>query len=334
MNVLWLALDEPLADLVRRLHGYGARGDRVFVVRQRPSMAELMGLITELEIGLVIIDTAAEFATGLVDDFSSAAQWTPLLKALRGALEQTGCAGVLLHHTTRAGDRYADSRALGAGVDVILTMLRDGEDTTVRKIKALGRIPVADFRIRFDGSRYEVDGGELPMGTRIYRVISAQPGIGKGKLRAVVGGASKDVDAELKVLLQTKAVEDRGERGRCAFYAVPWMTTEAGPGKELVKPESDDVTRLSQMESSVSHAPSHAPLTAPYKKGASQGDGGEVLNGGKAPLWRRPVVLDPPRCSLHPSIPERRRRDGTTRCPVCVPNNPRNPYLEPLGVSA
>jgi len=33
-------------------------------------------------------------------------------------------------------------------------------------------------------------------------------------------------------------------------------------------------------------------------------------------------------CSLLPRVRQARRRDGTYRCPVCVSDNPRNPYEE------
>ncbi|MBA3498054.1 MAG: AAA family ATPase [Gemmatimonadales bacterium] len=289
VNVLYVALDEPLADLVRRLHGYGARM-RVFIVRERPGMAELIDLLKDREIGLVIIDTAAEFATGLVDDFNSAAQWTPLLKALRGALEQTGCAGVLLHHTTRAGDRYADSRALGAGVDVILTMIREGDDGTVRKVKAMGRVPVADFRLRFDGQRYELEGGELPLQTRVYRAIAAQPGIGSTKLREAVGGATKDVTTALHELLRTRVVEDRGEGSRRSFHVVPMTLTNGEPGdpsvRGLVRGASGDVSPLSQRQSGVSQGSSQGDLTGPYSnRGAESGQVGALV-GDEVQTWR------------------------------------------------
>jgi hypothetical protein len=274
VNVLYLDLDESVSDLVRRLHRHGAR-DRVYVVRERPGMEELIGLINSHQIGLVVIDTVGEFVTGLVDDFNSAAQWTPILKALRAAMEETGCAGVFLHHTVRGGKRYADSRALGAGVDVILTMCSEDDDTSVRKVKALGRLEVADFRLRFDGRQYDVADGaeaaEVTLQARLCRAIASDPGIGKGKLRAAVGGGTAAADAALEFLLRDGVVEDRGNEKARAYHLVPLVAGDKGRVKVEVNRDRDEVTHESQRESDEGQGVSQAPLTGSFIPRDSQG---------------------------------------------------------------
>lgn len=189
----WLCLDEPLPDAVRRLAEHGA-SDRVLIAVERPSPDELVRIIQAEGVRLLVIDTATEFVAGSVDDLNAAVQWQPVLRALRSAMQQTGGACVLLHHTNKATGRYRDSSQLGAGVDAILEMSVSPDDPTVRKVRARGRMKMEDFTLRYSGDRYELDAGELPLDVRVYRVIEAQPGIGAGRLRKAVSGASSAID--------------------------------------------------------------------------------------------------------------------------------------------
>ena len=42
------------------------------------------------------------------------------------------------------------------------------------------------------------------------------------------------------------------------------------------------------------------------------------------------MYADRPHCTLHGAVPFRRRRRGCTGCWICMPNDSKNPYVEPL----
>ncbi len=114
--VLWLALDEPLGDLVRRLHRFGARtGVAIMTSALVPWRCRRSS--KEIGAGLIVVDTLREFADGLAADFNDAAQWMGLLRSLRHITQSTGAACLLLHHTGRTTGKYAHSGQVGAGVD-------------------------------------------------------------------------------------------------------------------------------------------------------------------------------------------------------------------------
>ena len=264
---LWLALDEPLPDLVRRLAEYGAT-DRVIIAPSRPSSEELVNMIQAERARLLVIDTATEFAAGDVEDLNSAAQWRPLLRALRGAMQQTGGACVLLHHMGRTTGKYRDSSQLGAGVDTILEMSISPDEATVRKVRARGRMQMEDFTLRFflERRHYELDQGELALDVRVYRVIEAQPGIGLARIRKAVSGGSSAVDAMVRDLEFRGAIVDRGDRGGHSYYTKKLehvIRAGQGSGKVAGNPATTALTPLRQGESSNGQGSGQAHLAGP-----------------------------------------------------------------------
>lgn len=220
-TVLWMGLDEPKGDIVRRLADYGATG-RVAVMTERPGVLALEQAIAELGAGLVVIDTLLEFASGFVTDANAAMDWQPILKSLRGILQRTGAAGIVLHHGKKGADgEYRDSTQIGAGVDAIITMSEVAGDPTLRKCKYRGRLRGADFDVRFLHGRYELDSGTPTLEMRVLQTIASAPGIGSTALRATVGGKATEVDAAVRDLLSRRAIEDRGDAVRHQFVIRP-----------------------------------------------------------------------------------------------------------------
>ncbi len=84
-------MDEPLSDVVRRLAEYGAN-DHVIIATERPNAEELKRTVEVERVRLMVIDTATEFAAGIVDDLNAAARWQPLLRDLPEISQQTGTA--------------------------------------------------------------------------------------------------------------------------------------------------------------------------------------------------------------------------------------------------
>lgn len=235
-RTLILGLDEALAETVRRLASFGAERD-VLLMTERPAADELQRIITGEGVDLVVIDSLSEFARGIVEDYNSASQWTPLLGSLRRTAQETDAGILMLHHVTKGPNgRYRDSSAIGAGVDVIIESLVDESDPTVRKVRARGRFPMTDFNLRYTNCRYALEGGELPLEMRVYRAIEAEPGISLGALRGRVQGASTAIDAALADLFHRRAIADRGDKTRRAFYT---CTERAGSeGAEMARQAS------------------------------------------------------------------------------------------------
>jgi hypothetical protein len=207
-NVVWLALDESLADAVTRLDTFHA-ADGVTFFKERPDIDELKEKIAEKRAQLLVIDTLTEFVSGIVEDGNLQAGWQPILKDLRGIAQDTGCAIVLLDHTGKSNpNSLLGSTQKAAGVDVIVTMTCDGLKSNIRHFKAKGRVACSPFSLTWDGERNTLGNGELSLETRIYYAISAEPGISASGLRAKVGGKARLVDKTLEQLVSRGMVAD------------------------------------------------------------------------------------------------------------------------------
>lgn len=147
---LWLAYDEPLSDCAARLVNSGADQNNVALVEERLPWDEMAGVVAEVDPVVLVVDTLTEWAVSQIDDLNSAHQWTPVLARLRHLCRERGMAAILLHHTTKGGNKYADSRAIGAGVDIIIEMARDREVEDLRYVSFRGRgVGHGKFRLRY-----------------------------------------------------------------------------------------------------------------------------------------------------------------------------------------
>lgn len=263
--VIWVGLDEPTNDLVRRFNACGARNG-IAVFREPPRLGEWIDIFAELRPTLVVIDTIGEYAAGFVEDIYRASDWIPVLKVFRAAAEVSGTAIVLLHHMVRNGARYADSRQLGAGVDVIVEMMEDSTDLTARKLKVRGRLGREDFTVRYEGQRYTLIGGELALEMRVFLAIQETPGISSRRLRDRVSGSSKAIDLCVRDLLKKGMVENRGTKSGAEYHVKPGGSRSV---TQAVTVESHELSLYSQRESRESHAESHGGVPRPLK-----GDGG------------------------------------------------------------
>lgn len=157
---VWMTLDEPTNDCVIRLVDHGAVQNRVAVVEDRPTWNELYDILDHTKPAVLVIDTLTEWAVSEVGDLNSAHAWTPFLKTLRDQVaRKRDVAVVMLHHMTKKGSGYADSRAIGAGVDVILEMKRHDTDPNERIVDYRGRgIGSGSFRMNFAQQKYSISG--------------------------------------------------------------------------------------------------------------------------------------------------------------------------------
>ena len=228
---VWVALDEAVGDTVRGLVKHGADSG-VALVTVRPGILELEEMIQKLGAKLLVIDTITEFAAGLVEDGNSGSQWQPIYAQLRGILQRTSCAGVVLDHTAKGSPHsLVGSLQKMAGVDLVLTMTRTEDSPNIRHIRARGRIPCSDFSLSYDGERSTLHTGELSLETRVFHVVVACPGASLSKIREQVVGKAKTIDGALDALERRGMIENLGKNGTRSYHVrVPNLGTGPGQG--------------------------------------------------------------------------------------------------------
>ena len=314
---LWIAIDEPVGDLVRRLHELEVPGDAVRISELRPSSDQLTEEIRTSGADLVIVDCLTAFAQGLVTDSKSPTEWQLLLQPFNAILRETKAAAVIIHHTIRAGTRYADSRQIGAAVDMILEMQVSKTDRTARKVEARGRVRSEQFSLRYLEGRYELATGELSVEMRTYRAIHAHPGgIGTSSLRKAVGGKKDHVDAAVADLLRKGAIQDVGTATAHAYVVAP-PRSEEGPGL-WQNPE------MAGQRSSQARAGRSQVVAGQEGPGQGQDKGQGTLARSRAyragPGGGLPVSGSPTYCRIHPASElERSPLTEAFACSSCTP---------------
>ena len=224
--VLWVTSDqEHPGELAQRAVRFGADPAAFHVLWPRNPFADLAAAVERVAPGVLIVDSLAPFAR-VKDPFSSA-EWPGVLLPLVRLARERDAAVVLAHHTTKAENGgYRDSTAIGAAVDLILELQRDG-DGPRRKVSALGRWTVAGFTLELVGDGYRlVAVGELSLDARLLAFVQQHPACSKLDVRSSVGGRAEDVDRALAQLIGRGAVRDTGTDRRHAYEAVTTATAE------------------------------------------------------------------------------------------------------------
>jgi Bifunctional DNA primase/polymerase, N-terminal/AAA domain/Primase C terminal 1 (PriCT-1) len=213
-GVLWLALEEHVGDLARRMEQWRADPARVFVVDRLDSMEALHAEARAVAPTLIVVDTLSTLvdAIGCRPDPGSSTAWTPIMSRLARIARDTNAAVLVLHHARKSDGAYRDSSAIGAGVDVIVEMA-DGDDAGVRVLRVRGRWHVGDYSVRLLGDQYTLASGELSLDTRVLLHIEAHPGCSQRSVEHAIPARSADVRASIRRLLTAGAVRDNGASG-------------------------------------------------------------------------------------------------------------------------
>lgn len=224
-KALWLALDEPMGDLVRRTEAFAPSDLPLAIMDHLPPRDQLANILTELRPSCLVVDCLSAFAAGSVDNFKDPEQWRQLFSGfLLPLIRELGTAAILVHHTTREGTRYADSREIGAAVDFILEVEPVPGEPTRRKVKGKGRGYPADWAsyvIDYQQGRYDLAEGVVALDTRILRVIEGEPEIGLRRLRERVSGRNDEIDVAVKSLIQAGLVRNQGSTTAHRYITVP-----------------------------------------------------------------------------------------------------------------
>lgn len=224
-KALWLALDEPLGDLVRRTESFAMSDLPLAIMDYLPPRDDLANILRHLRPDCLVIDCLSAFAAGTVENFKDPEQWRQLFSGfLLPLIREMGTAAILIHHTTREGTRYADSREIGASVDFILEVEPVAGEPTRRKVKGKGRGYPADwatYSIDYQNGRYDLAEGVVALETRVLRVIDAEPEIGLRRLRERVNGRNDEIDVAVKSLIQAGLVRNQGTATAHRYITVP-----------------------------------------------------------------------------------------------------------------
>jgi hypothetical protein len=223
---LWVGLEEHDNDAATRFVRFKARPEAILMPGEllADPIAQVEEEASRSRPALIVLDTLAALVSGLVDDPSSSAQWTPIMLALTRLARKTDAAMLLIHHAKKSDGRYRDSSAIGAGVDVIIELQPGTKDPAVRLLKPKGRFHCPESAVRFLGDRFDLVSGELPLADRVRVFVEQHPGCSLRQVRQGVSGRGGDVDAVLAALEKAGLIVNRGSGKRRAYYPTASLT--------------------------------------------------------------------------------------------------------------
>lgn len=245
VTVLVFGLEEFVGDVARRLLKFDAEPTKVHIVTTLPlqpvaALAELRRHVHETGATLVIVDTLIAYSAGGVTDAAASAQIQPIVQALTHYAHDSGIALILVHHGRKSDGKYRDSSAIGAAVDVIIEMglPPNVEETTLRIVRARGRVPTANFQFRYEYGEFELIAStdlpsaagdlsttlaaiatdDLALAQDIIAFVKKYPGTSQKRIRDGVTGGNARIDRAIEKMLASGAIVDGGNGTSHKFY--------------------------------------------------------------------------------------------------------------------
>lgn len=211
--VLWVGLEEHLADAVQRFRRLHAKPHNIFVIDRLPrGLDTLRAVIRHREPVIAFVDTLAALVNSIGGDKPrDAADWTPIMDGIARIARELDTAIILNAHARKSDGSYRDSSAIGAGVDMVLTMLdKSNGKSSERQILAVGRWDNPGFSVRLEstGTYNIVGAGDGSLEMRVLDYVRLNPKASKSAVRHGVEAQAAKVDAALRALCDRGIVID------------------------------------------------------------------------------------------------------------------------------
>ena len=265
MRVLWLGLEEPLGDPVRRFKLFDADPDNILIIdRLIGGHADALNAIGRFDPLVIFLDSLSKWGDGIVTDWNASAQVTPLMAQLAEVCHHGHRAILASHHAKKSDNHYRDSTAIGANADLLLEMFPVGDDPNIRRFEPMGRMSLEPFALRYTGSGYEQVGGHVAVRDRVLAFIDAKPGSSKRSIRNAIQGSNSFKDDALEQLARDGLIVDRGTE-RLSQYHV----TEEGVGtvaaRYAARSGEDGEMQWGTVSARYRHGDGHRPCPVPLR---------------------------------------------------------------------
>lgn len=216
-------LEEHRADAAQRAVAFGADPELLYLLGWTPSpLTTLRRAIREVKPALVVVDTLASYAEAAAPDSGSSSEWKTVIGPLVRLARDHETALVILHHSTKGTGDYRDSTAIGAEVDMLISM-KEGDVPGLRNLEPKGRWKAEPFSVIYEEAPdvppwFRLAEGELSVDAKVLLFLRENPGSTKTAIRASLPGRNQDIDATIYRLLSSQSIEDRGDNRRASFF--------------------------------------------------------------------------------------------------------------------
>lgn len=217
-RILWIGLEEDLSDVAMRFSKFDAEPSRVVISEFLPDRVKnLQDAIEGYRPDLVVIDSLPVWATYRVKDMNVDGQVTPMMEELINTIRGSGAAAVAIHHLKKSSDVYRGSTALGASVDMMVTMTPNKDDPFVRDFDSKGRWMVKPYSRLWTGNDFVPASGMADLAEMVLRYIRGHPKCGITHIRKGVKGRHERIDGAVRLLETDGRIINLGVKNRTLY---------------------------------------------------------------------------------------------------------------------
>lgn len=255
-TIIWVGLEEPVADTARRFIEMGANPERIVLVDSLDQdwLRDIISTANETEAVGMVIDSYAMLLShvGIKDENDAGPVNFRIIRPLTTLIRDTGVAVTFTAHARKEDGKYRGSSALGAGVDLIVEMFSTKNTKTERAYECRGRVPTEDFKTEFNGQDYSLSKGTLSLRARVVDHIDNNPSCTTRNIRDALGGNAKAVQGTLQQLANQDKIFNYGDAKVHKWRSLPDQTeidlgTTNGSAVNPVKPRTEPLHRTTSV---------------------------------------------------------------------------------------
>jgi hypothetical protein len=277
VRTIWYAIDEVVADAVRRFERLGADPKNVIINAAPRSFADFHAAVkTDLEafadVGNIVVDTLSRLMAASGVDPNSSHEVDPVMAGLVDYFHSCNLAAELSYHTGKGGREYRGSTAIGANVDEILTLRRrgqgddddfddDGADDGRRLLVQDGRTLRGRVHLTRINGVYQLYEDAIPTREKITNTLREHGSVTSRSKLAELAGVRKQ--AGLTAIAEQIGEGIIIESGRMLKLASPYALPGSAPLAQSAAREPDSFARSSQRFPEGGRTAEPTPGTAP-----------------------------------------------------------------------
>jgi len=255
-TIIWVGLEEPVADTARRFKEMGANPDRIVLMDSLDEdwLTDIADTARETEAVGLVIDSYAMLLShvGIKDENDAGSVNFRIIRPLTAIIRDTGVAVTFTAHARREDGKYRGSSAQGAGVDLIVEMFPTKNTKTERAYECKGRVPTEDFNTEFDGQEYSLSKGTLSLRARVVNHIEKYPDCSTRNIRDALGGNAKAIQETIQQLEKQNKIFNYGDGKTHRWRSLDNQAeidlgTTSGSAENLLKPRTEPLPRTTSV---------------------------------------------------------------------------------------
>jgi hypothetical protein len=207
-SVLWACLDEPEADLVRRLYAERAHPTRTMILGYGARLGDVLRFATDYHPDLLVVDTISDALLGMIESENDNAGVKTVLDMVRQFARKHDIAVLWAHHTGKVSGTSRGASAFEEVADLLVTIKRDSEDAAIRRVEVEGRVGVEPFAYYLTPSGVELADKDPTTMALVEMAVFGNPGCSTNAVVKKVSRRRADVLGALGILQRLGRIEN------------------------------------------------------------------------------------------------------------------------------